>query len=293
MTTSSIHLSWSVGKGNSHEEPFISTNSLIEGNPSAGSEPLALHNPNHQASQSNNQGNQVNQPIVGFILHQKKQDSSNDWEELRLSGDRSSHSLERLACGSKYQYYVVAFNAVGKSDPSEILSTKTEGTSPVAPDKHSLVTTNTTAATIFLDSWHDGSCPISSFEISYKARKSSRAKWETIRIFSGESKAVTLKELLPSTVYDLKIVATNEAGNTEGVYTFTTASLIRAPAIVLGNEASVSFTPPLYLDVSLILPTTISLVMVVLLIFVVRIWLLRKRQSSGNSYYGTVYGKKI
>jgi len=236
-------------------------------------------------------------PVTGFILHQKRQDSNTDWEELRLPGDRNSHSFERLACGTKYQYYMFAFNSVGKSDPSDIIHTSTEGMSPVAPDKHSLLATNTSAATIFLDSWHDGGCPIQSFDIVYKPKKNTRFKGDSLRIFPAEQRQVVLKDLRPSTVYEVKISAMNEAGTTESNYNFTTGSLIRAiPAIVSGNDmASIhgsSVVPsPLHLfDPNLILPTTIAIVMVILLIFVVRIWFLRKRQNHSN-FYGTVYGK--
>ena len=258
VTTSSIHLTWSL-KPEEDQDPSMPT------------------------------------PITGFVLHQKKHDSS-DWEELRVGSERNSHSFDRLACGSKYQYYIVAYNAVGKSDPSEVLSAQTEGTSPVAPDKHSLLMTNTSAATIFLDSWHDGSCPISSFDLVYKPKKSTRSKGESMRIFPAEQKRVVLKDLLPSTMYEVKMSAVNEAGVTEVVYNFTTGSLIRAiPAIVSGNDmasihGSAAPSPILFLDPNLILPTTIAVVMVVLLIFVVRIWLLKKRQSNSN-FYGTVYGK--
>lgn len=273
-TTSSIHLTWSLPL------PADSSNNLT---------PLSSNSLESSTATSSPQVN-------GYILHAKKQDSSHDWEEVRLSGDRSSHTFERLACGSRYQYYLEAFNAVGKSDPSEIVTSKTEGSPPVAPDRHSLISANTTSAILYLDSWHDGSCPISSFEISYKAKKS-RGKPEVMRVFPAEAKVTLLRDLLPATVYEVKVTAVNEVAPTDYVYTFTTLSSIRAPPVLAsGNEASVSFgTPPIYLDASLILPTTISIVMVILLIFVIRIWLLKKRQSSAShngpgNFYGTVYG---
>lgn len=278
VTTSSIHLTWTL--------PGL-TDTI---NPS---QPL-MSNSVDSLPSSSVSNSPSSPPVSGFILHAKKQDSSHDWEELRLSGDRLSHTFERLACGSRYQYYLEAFNAVGKSDPSEILTTKTEGSSPVAPDRHSLISSNTSTAILYLDSWHDGSCPISSFEIAYKPKKS-RGKPEVMRIFPAEAKVAVLKDLLPATVYEVKVTAINEVAPTESVYTFTTTSLIRAPAVLLGNEASVSFPAPIYLDASLILPTTISIVMVILLIFVIRIWMLKKRQSSSShsgsgNFYGTVYG---
>ena len=281
VTTSSIHLTWSLPGFPESMNTFS---------------PLASNSLESPSSSSSSSSPASSPQVNGFILHAKKQDSSHEWEELRLSGDRSSHSFERLACGSRYQYYLEAFNAVGKSEPSEILTTKTEGSAPVAPDRHSLISANTTSAILYLDSWHDGSCAISSFEISYKAKKS-RSKPEVMRVFPAEAKVTLLRDLLPGTVYEVKVTAVNEVSPTEYLYTFTTLSSIRAPPVLAsGNEASVSFgTPPIYLDASLILPTTISIVMVILLIFVIRIWLLKKRQSSAShngppNFYGTVYG---
>ena len=239
--------------------------------------------------ESDDQQPPVQPPVTGFILHQKRPEVT-EWEELTLPGDRQSHSFDRLPCGSKFQYYIMAFNGVGKSDPSEILSCKTEGSAPVAPDRNSLISSNMSAAVIFLDSFHDGSCPISSFEIFYKAKKSNR-KADSVRIFPGEEKQHVIRDLLPATVYEVRIVASNQAGRTEAAYTFTTASLIRVPNIH-ANEASVTFSPPLVLDVTLILPATISLVMIILLIFIIKIWIMKKRHHhhSPAAFYGTVYG---
>lgn len=295
VTVSSIHLSWSVpGSTGQSDNDGVTSQTPTD-------------------------------PISGFFLHQKKHhpndvhlhhllvpssastipssvSASSDWEEIRLTGDRTSHTFERLACGSKYQYYITAFNAVGKSDPSEILTAKTEGNAPVAPDKNSLISVNTTAAHIYLDSWHDGSCPISSFEIQHKPRKSNRSKWDTIRVFpaslqskagSGAQKAVVIGDLLPSTMYDLKVIAINEAGSTDITYTFTTASMLRAASgtgISGLNEASGIHSNNLVnLDLSLLLPTTISLVLVIVLIFLARICLMKKRQLDNQLYGSSVY----
>lgn len=61
-----------------------------------------------------------------------------------------------------------------------------------------------------------------------------------------------------------------------------------APAIVLGNEASssTSSSSPIHLDMSLILPTAISLVIVFLVILLGSVWHLRRRQSN-TSFYGS------
>ena len=63
--------------------------------------------------------------VAGYILHYKRE--SSDWQELRLS-DVNWFLHENLRCGTRYQYYLVGFNSVGKSDPSQVVSARTDGT---------------------------------------------------------------------------------------------------------------------------------------------------------------------
>ena len=39
----------------------------------------------------------------------------------------TTHTIRGLKCGTKYQVYMLAFNEVGNSDPSESLAFSTEG----------------------------------------------------------------------------------------------------------------------------------------------------------------------
>ena len=165
-------------------------------------------------------------PITGYLLYQKKTEAG-EWEELRMAGEAKSHVFDFLGCGTKYQYYIVAFNTVGKSEPSGMISTKTEGMAPVAPHKNSMLSVNSTASTVHLDAWHDGSCRLQAFKIVYKPHKA--RKWTTFsdQVFLPEMKTVAINDLAPGTMYDLKITAYNEAGSTEAQYSFTTVSLIK------------------------------------------------------------------
>lgn len=80
---------------------------------------------------------------------------------------------------------------------------------------------NATVATVWLDSWGDGGCGILYFGIEYRTGRdvpwtmvSSHVK-PTERIFS-------VGELFPSTEYQLRVTAVNNAGTTIAVYNFTT-----------------------------------------------------------------------
>ena len=48
-------------------------------------------------------------------------------EEVKISGKRSSHTIENLKCGTKYALSLIAMNKVGRSDPSQVLSVSTTG----------------------------------------------------------------------------------------------------------------------------------------------------------------------
>lgn len=92
---------------------------------------------------------------------------------------------------------------------------------PVKPKQSQMLTMNATVATVWLDSWGDGGCGILYFSIEYHAERyepwimvSSHIK-PTERIFS-------IGELFPSTEYQLRVTAVNNAGSTMAVYNFTT-----------------------------------------------------------------------
>lgn len=63
--------------------------------------------------------------INGYFLYYKSHHSV--WEEKQISGQFLSHSFTNLQCGTYYQFYVIAYNGVGKGDPSQVVSAKTKG----------------------------------------------------------------------------------------------------------------------------------------------------------------------
>jgi hypothetical protein len=63
--------------------------------------------------------------VSGYYLHFKSPHSS--WEERQVSGQQSSYTFSDLLCGTYYQFYVIAYNAIGKGDPSQVVAVKTKG----------------------------------------------------------------------------------------------------------------------------------------------------------------------
>ncbi|GFY40217.1 down syndrome cell adhesion molecule homolog [Trichonephila inaurata madagascariensis] len=70
-------------------------------------------------------------PITGYYLYFKKEYET--WEERQIPGHQTTYVFQDLYCGSHYQFYIVAYNAVGKGKPSEVVAGKTSGSATVPP----------------------------------------------------------------------------------------------------------------------------------------------------------------
>lgn len=87
-----------------------------------------------------------------------------------------------------------------------------------------MLTLNATTATIWTDSWGDGGCRILYFVVEYRP-----GRYGTWNMVSNHVKPTertfTVTELWPSTDYQLKITAFNNAGSTVAIYNFTTLTV--------------------------------------------------------------------
>ena len=63
--------------------------------------------------------------LKGYILHWREQGL--EWAEVQLPSEKSNHKFSGLNCGSVYQFYITAFNSMGKGQPSDVILAKTEG----------------------------------------------------------------------------------------------------------------------------------------------------------------------
>ncbi|KAM7292998.1 Down syndrome cell adhesion molecule-like protein 1 homolog [Ixodes scapularis] len=225
--------------------------------------------------------------ILGYALHVRK--DFEEWYEVNVPRNVVEYNVENLSCGASYQLYLAAYNSVGRGGPSNIISAKTVGVAPVAPDKPSLITVNMTSITIHLDSWHDGGCAINAFEVRFRRQKD--RVWNVVgHNVTPDQKVVVLNDLIPGVPYLLQVIAKNAAGATEAEYDFLTLPPIQesaTPSLVIESEGT-----PFYLELGVILPASISLIVVLavgILVYVV----LRKRYSSGSSNSGSsAYGSR-
>ncbi|XP_022237135.1 Down syndrome cell adhesion molecule homolog [Limulus polyphemus] len=65
-------------------------------------------------------------PVSKYILNYKME-GTKSWQQINIHEDENTHTLLSLDCGAIYQFYLVAINVVGKSEPSQTISAKTAG----------------------------------------------------------------------------------------------------------------------------------------------------------------------
>ncbi|XP_067138815.1 cell adhesion molecule Dscam1-like isoform X2 [Centruroides vittatus] len=225
-------------------------------------------------------------PVTGYYLRQRQENKN--WEELHVSGEHNSYTALNLECGSRYQFSLIAYNSAGKGESSDILTAKTEGTVPVSPDMATALTYNSTSATVHMNSWHDGGCPLTGFLIRY--RQKHETMWRVIaENVPAEQNHVDITGLTPNTWYDVLIIAENTAGSTETEYSFLTSPIFESitPKTVINKD-----TIPFYFDMTIILPVSVSLIVIIIVLIVVCL-VVRKKNSSESSHCGSMtYGTR-
>lgn len=63
--------------------------------------------------------------ITGYFIYAKS--PFGEWEERQVDSMQTSSTFSGLLCGTQYQFYVIAYNNVGKGDPSQAIAVRTKG----------------------------------------------------------------------------------------------------------------------------------------------------------------------
>ncbi|XP_039278210.1 Down syndrome cell adhesion molecule-like protein Dscam2 isoform X4 [Nilaparvata lugens] len=184
--------------------------------PTLGVSSTSTHSIALQWKIASNGGSQIN----GYILNYRPKNK--EWQQITLDADRRTYNLDKLSCGTQYEVYLQASNAVGKGKASQILITSTKGDVPGVAEQDDLLSVNSTSATIFLESFPSGACPIKQVGASYRAQGDQT--WHSLGSELGPHDEVTIPNLKPATRYYLRLVAANDAGITRQEYVFATRS---------------------------------------------------------------------
>ncbi|RWS27565.1 Down syndrome cell adhesion molecule-like protein Dscam2, partial [Leptotrombidium deliense] len=233
-------------------------------------------------------------PIDGYLLYQRKE-SPSEWREIRLQGRQTSYIGLNLSCGTRYQFHLIAYNRIGRGDKSDTLTVKTDGSVPVAPDRQSVVSVNSSTAMIHLDAWHHGGCVINNFKVRYRLQ-GAKSDWTEMR-YNNKDRQLELQGLQPAKKYNLQITAYNEVGFTGAEYSFSTLSqsldelgVRSSTKYVRGGHKPVNYQLG---DYSVVIPVIISTLVIFILLIVVCI-VVKKGSgiSTSSSLYSAVIGRK-
>ncbi|XP_076325900.1 cell adhesion molecule Dscam1-like [Tachypleus tridentatus] len=215
-----------------------------------------------------------NTPVSGFIIKHRR--GKEEWLITRLLRNTHIHTYYGLNCGTRYKFFILAFNDIGKSPPSDTVEAKTKGSVPSSPIQHAFICVNVTSATLYFTEWDSGSCPVSFFVVKYKPETTQ--DWIIIndRIFPRQS-TYKINNLTPNTCYELRVIAHNDAGSTHVDYSFVTLPIPAQPSSTV-RISSV----PFYTNLSTIVPLAVTCVILVTVIVV--IWSITWRKH-GRRYH--------
>ncbi|XP_053972600.1 cell adhesion molecule Dscam2-like isoform X3 [Hylaeus volcanicus] len=223
------------------------------------------------------QGDNGGAPIRGFLLAYRREFS--EWEEVMLDRKASTHLLEGLQCGTRYQFTLAAFNRIGSGSASKIETAKTNGTKPIPPSKHQLIKVNQTIVNLELAAWQDGGCPLLYFVVEYRRLP---GDWLLVSNNVPPLSRFPIMNLESGTKYELRVTAYNNAGSTQAEYLFSTSS----PSS--GNRMHDEHPPEtvetsLFFDAHVLAPSVISLLAVFLAVAGICFCLKTHAERSGRA----------
>ncbi|CRK99030.1 CLUMA_CG011985, isoform A [Clunio marinus] len=161
-------------------------------------------------------------PIKNYLLTYRRH--FGEWHELILERRSNSHILDNLQCGTEYEFTIAALNKIGSGATSETVIIKTIGEKPIAPSIDNFLKVNITSVVLELIQWQDGGCPILYFTVEYKHYGYSN-EWIIVSSNIVSQARFPIGDLEPSTAYNIRIHAYNNAGSTIAEYTFETLNM--------------------------------------------------------------------
>ncbi|CAG5100534.1 Similar to Dscam2: Down syndrome cell adhesion molecule-like protein Dscam2 (Drosophila melanogaster), partial [Cotesia congregata] len=189
-------------------------------------------------------------PLIGYTLHYRP--THGNLDELQLSRRATNHELKGLLCGNMYHLYLTSHNKIGSSQPSPVLSVRTQGQAPGIPPAAAFLAPNSTSLSLRLHTWPDNGCPITYFVIQY--RPVNEFHWTLVSNNVQMQRKFVVTNLSPSTVYQLKVEAYNVAGSNQAEFNFVTFTKDgEAPPPEL-SEIGMTSNQPFYVNVKVMLP---------------------------------------
>lgn len=160
---------------------------------------------------------------------------NHDWKGMLIDRQATTYHVERLQCGTRYEFQLTAFNKIGNGIPSNIQVAQTKGNRPISPQKQHLIRSNITTVLVELTAWQDGGCPIMYFKLEYQ-RYGIEGDYIVVSSHMPPQDRVVINDLQPETTYNLRITAYNNAGSTIGDYRFDTLTITGGMFVAYNNS---------------------------------------------------------
>ncbi|XP_050442016.1 cell adhesion molecule Dscam2 isoform X15 [Adelges cooleyi] len=223
------------------------------------------------------------EPVHGYTIKYKPE--FGDWQTAQVAAKADKFTLENLWCGSRYQIAVTAYNLIGTGDESDILITKTTGSKPKIPEASKFIEVSATSVTLHLNAWLDGGCPMLYFVVEHK--KKMQPEWTQVSNNVRPGGNFVVLDLDPATWYHLRVTAHNNAGFSVAEYEFASLTLsggtIAPPAQDITSIYTYFPWIPKWIDLNVVVPTTATIVVIIVGIIVVCFAWSRRVHENGQT----------
>lgn len=160
---------------------------------------------------------------------------------------------------------------------------------PAVPNSNAFIISNITSVMLDLDRWNNGLCPIINFALRYRIKDpkflssssndniNNNNNWITVSSYLKPEYGAMyiIRELIPGTWYELSIIATNDAGESESRYLFSTLTLDGATVEPLyasdynrrhlGVIGGVTQTDSIFEDPMILIPATCAILVLLVI----------------------------
>ncbi len=152
--------------------------------------------------------------ILGFDLRHRVSDSGLEgWTDMRVSRSVNAETITSLVAGTSYDIQVRARNAIGEGDYAKGI-----GTPQAAPDSPTEVTVTATTSSSLTVTWiapaETNGSNLSGYTVEYRRAADAgqtAGNWIDAS-HSGNVETITLSNLDPYVLYDIRVAAVNDVG---------------------------------------------------------------------------------